>query len=57
MEAVSRDQTASPGPGHYDGKLLDSSRVFTIGEKISRNADPGFPGPGTYDPKDNVTKV
>ena len=57
LEAVSRDMKANPGPGYYEMKASLDGHTYTIGEKHHPHPDNGFPGPGTYDPRDTITKL
>lgn len=35
-----------PGPGQYDGKLLNSRKAIKIGEKVNDAKGLNVPGPG-----------
>ena len=46
-----------PGPGIYDQhSSMGKNVAYTMGTKAKEIQDTKFPGPGSYDPKDYLTK-
>jgi hypothetical protein len=54
------DVRNQPGPGHYDDKrgLIGGpdSLKYSMGDKRRDNLDNHFPGPGSYEPRDGLTR-
>jgi hypothetical protein len=56
LSSVGKDALLSPGPGYYYLKpsLIGDAIAYTIGQKREPVGVPRNPGPGTYNPNDEL---